>query len=258
MGRASSLLGSTQARLGAAAALGGCLGAYYAWSESLWHASLWWDVAFLSLVLIPAAFGLVYIALPLRTAPGLLVVGLAFVGLAAAFEAADVRAAADFSKLAAATAIGFWFVRAFDTASLVALVALLIPFVDAYSVWRGPTKSIVTGHPEVYTTLSFALPVPGEPTAAHLGPPDLLFFAFFLAAASRFQLRVGWTWLVMSVSFGATLAIAVWQDYSGLPALPGLSLGFLVVNADLLWRSLRAERRSGRSSPSGRDRAREP
>jgi hypothetical protein len=44
----------------------------------------------------------------------------------------------------------------------------------------------------------------------------------------------------MTLSFGATLALAVGFDISGLPALPLLALGFLAPNADLLWRKLRA------------------
>ena len=56
-----------------------------------------------------------------------------------------------------------------------------------------------------------------------------------MAAADRFGLRVFWTWLALALSFGATLAIAVGADISGLPALPGLSIAFLAVNADLVW-----------------------
>jgi len=43
----------------------------------------------------------------------------------------------------------------------------------------------------------------------------------------------------MTLSFGATLALAVWLDLSGLPALPLLALGFLVANGDLIWARLR-------------------
>ena len=70
------------------------------------------------------------------------------------------------------------------------LVASIIPWVDAYSVWRGPTKTIVEHHEHVFSVLSFAFPVPGEHAAANLGVPDLLFFALFLGAAARFGLRV--------------------------------------------------------------------
>ena len=146
--------------------------------------------------------------------------------------------------MAGATAIAFWFVTLFDTALWVALVALIVPWVDAYSVWRGPTGNIVEHHAQVFTNISFAFPVPGGEDTARLGPPDLFFFAFYLAAAATFGLRVRLTAICLAASLGATIAIAVWADSSGLPALPGLSLGFLLPNADLLWRQFRAQRRS--------------
>jgi len=40
----------------------------------------------------------------------------------------------------------------------------------------------------------------------------------------------------------------VWLDLSGLPALPGIALGFLLPNADLLWRRLRGQPRLGDGS----------
>jgi hypothetical protein len=43
----------------------------------------------------------------------------------------------------------------------------------------------------------------------------------------------------MLTGIGLTIVLATWWDVSGLPALPGISLGFLVPNADLLWRRLR-------------------
>ena len=72
---------------------------------------------------------------------------------------------------------------------------MIIPWVDAISVWRGPTKQIVTHKRELFTTFSFAFPVPGESDTAQLGLPDLLFFALFLGAAARWGLRVRLTWL---------------------------------------------------------------
>jgi hypothetical protein len=221
------------------AALGVLVGSYYAWSGSLWNASTWWDVAWISFVLVPAVFSFVYLALPLRTWRGALPTGLALVLVTWGLEEASLHALADFCKLGAAALLGFWFVSLFETLGLVVFVALLIPWIDAYSVWRGPTSNIVSHHEHVFTTLSFALPIAGEHDAARLGPPDLLFFALFLAAADRFRLRVFWTWLALALSFGATLAIAVGADLSGLPALPGLSIAFLAVNLDLLWPTFR-------------------
>jgi hypothetical protein len=228
VGRAAALL-----------AVGAPLGLYYAFHDRFWDSSTWWDIAFISVVVIPACFALVWVVLPLRRGRGLLAVGIALGILAWAFHEAGWNTPENFSKLFGVTAIGFWFLSYFETLSWVVLVSLIIPWVDAYSVWRGPTKVIVTEHKEVFTNFSLAFPIPGEKAAANLGLPDLLFFALFLAASARFALRPGLTWLLMVLSFGATLALAVWLDLGGLPALPLLALAFLAANADLLWSELR-------------------
>jgi len=238
VGRAAALL-----------ALLAALALYYAFHDRLWEASTWWDIAFLGLVLIPACFALVWLVLPLRTARGLIAVAVALGVLAWAFHYAGWNTAENFSKLFAITFVGFAFLEYFETLSWVVLVALIIPWVDAYSVWRGPTKVIVTKHAHVFTNFSFAFPVPGQTTGANLGLPDLLFFALFLAAAARYLLRPNLTWLLMALSFGATLAIAVWRKLDGLPALPLLSLAFLLANADLIWRQIRRDRAHAEDSP---------
>ena len=55
----------------------------------------------------------------------------------------------------------------------------------------------------------------------------------------------------MAASFGVTIALAVWLDLGGLPALPLLSLAFLGANADLLWRQVRFSSASPRATDSG-------
>ena len=236
MGRAPALLG-----------LGAALGLYYAFSDSLWNASTWWDVAWLGVVLIPAVFLLVYLALPLMDYRGLSLLALALAAFAVICTAAGLDAVANVAKLGAVTFVAFWFLSFFATLGWVVLVAAIIPWVDAYSVWRGPTKQIVEHHEHVFSVLSFAFPVPGEHAAANLGVPDLLFFALFLAAAARFGLRVYATWICLVAALGLTIAATVWWDLSGLPALPGIAVGFLAPNADLLWRRLRREPRLGDS-----------
>ncbi len=79
----------------------------------------------------------------------------------------------------------------------------------------------------------------GQSGGAKLGLPDLLFFALFLGASARFGLRTFWTWVSLVASFGVTMTLATAFDVAGLPALPLLALGFLLPNADLLWRSIR-------------------
>jgi hypothetical protein len=95
-----------------------------------------------------------------------------------------------------------------------------------------------------------ALEIESVDASAKLGLPDLLFFALFLAAADAFRLRTRATWLLMAFSFGATLALTYFFYLGGLPALPLLAIAFLVANADLLVRQVRA-RREARERPRG-------
>lgn len=215
------------------------LAAYYAVNDGLVDLSKWWELAFLAACLIPAVFALVWLVLPYRQAEGLFLLALALLALTVILEAAGLDGFANFSKLALMTAIGFWFLDYFESVLWVALVALIIPIVDSVSVWRGPTRHIVEEQPQIFDVFSFAFPAPGGESSANLGLPDLLFFALFLAAAARWRLRVGWTWLALTLSLGLTMIGAVAFDVAGLPALPGLAFGFLIPNADLIWREFR-------------------
>ena len=249
MGRTPSVLSP---RVAGFAALATALGLYYGFHDSLWRLSLWWTIAFLAFVLIPAVFGLVYFILPFWRAPlrQLVLLAAALIALAVVLEAAGASAVGDFAKLGAMAAIGWIFLRYFEEASWVVLVAFIVPWVDAYSVWRGPTHQIVNKQPHVFSALSFAFPVPGTNDSAKLGLPDLLFFALFLGAAARFRLRVPWTWLCLTASIGGTIALATLFDVGGLPALPLLALGFLLPNADLLWNVVRKDRAARDRRPS--------
>ena len=334
--------------LAAGLALLGVLLAYYVSFRLLPNLPTNADVLFVAFLLIPAVFALVWVALPLRRTNRLLWIALALAAVAVAASFAGFEVLANFAKLGAATTVAFWFLGFFETALWVALVALLIPIVDSYSVWRGPTRHIITERPEVFNAFSFSFPLMGErqvflawreplagattfdvyrdpggkqndeplrddndngrigflegsldarkdyryrivaragggsasivarsedandgersgpPTSdrraptdvrvdsvdssAKLGLPDLLFFALFLAAADRFKLRRRATWIAMAASFGLTLSGTYFLDVDGLPALPLLAIGFLVANADLLWRMWREQRGDGRAT----------
>jgi hypothetical protein len=218
------------------------VGAYYGAVDDLPKAGLWWQIGWLALAVIPAVCAFAYLLLPFSRLPVRLLgaIGGGFVVLAIAFGLAGVHEAANFAKLGAMTFLAWAFLWFFEELSWVVVVALIVPWVDAYSVWRGPTRTIVNHHATIFSAFSFTFPVPDG--ATHLGLPDLFFFALFLAAALRFGLRVRLTWLALALSFGATMAIAVWQNVGGLPALPLLAVGFLAPNADLLWRRLHRSR----------------
>ena len=226
----------------ALAALGAALVAYGAAAEHLWGLPSGLDVAVHTLLIFPAFAAAIWLALPLAHAPsmrllaaaaaaGLLAVGLTLLG---------AGSAANVAKLACFALLGFWFLSLFEQLWWVALVAVLVPWVDVWSVAVGPTRYVVEEQPGFFERISVAFPNPGETATVNIGPPDVIFFALFLAAADRFRLRVAWTWLAMTACLAATLALVWAWDVSGLPALPAVCLGFLVPNADLLWRDVRS------------------
>ncbi len=222
----------------------GAVALYSGFAGRLPGLSDWGNVAFLALLVIPATFSLVWLALPARErAPGGLLAALAllFAAVAALATVLDLEILANLAKLGAATFVGWWFLLFFEAAWWVLLVAVLIIPVDLFSVARGPTREITENQPHVFDTLSIFLRIPGESSTANLGLPDVLFFALFLGATARFGLRTAATWLAMTLSFGATLALAVGLDRAGVAALPLLSLAFVLVNGDRLWKSVRSD-----------------
>jgi hypothetical protein len=239
VGGAAAVLGAR--RLVALGTLAAALAAYFSLHESLPDIPLWWDIALLSFVVIPAVFATVYAVLPLWNMRGAALVGVAFAALAIVLDAAGVDSGGSFAKLGAATFLAWAFLPFFETLSWVVLVAAIVPWVDAFSVFRGPTKAIVTHKRSIFDHLSFAFPVPGQSSTANLGIPDLVFFALFLAATMRWRLRPRLTWLLLVASFGTTIALAVWLNVGGLhglPALPLLSLAFFLANGDVVWRRM--------------------
>ena len=224
-------------RVAAGAALVALLAAYFSLHERLWSAGLGWDVAFVGFVLLPLLFTLPWLALPARTARWLPAAAAVLVAGAVLADIADAPVPGAFLKLGAVTAVGYLFASFFESVLWAAAIAVIVPWIDAWSVWRGPTRHLVTKREDLFTSFSIPFPLPGEHAAGALGLPDFLFFAVFLASAARFGLRTRLTWLTMTLSFGATMALAAYTDIfggAGLPALPLLAVGFLLPNLDLL------------------------
>jgi hypothetical protein len=237
VGGATPLLDSRRA-----VALGVVLAALVAWDAgagALPNVAERFDVAFVALVLVPLTFLAPGLALPLAHLRGIVAIAAALGVLALLLYLAGMDAAFNVAKLLALTLAGFWFLQLFEALSWVVLVAAVIPWVDALSVWRGPTEYVVSEQPSLFDRVSYAFRVPGEEGSANIGPPDILFFALFLATADRFKLRVAWTWIGMVGLLALTLILTSVFDLAGLPALPALSLGFLLPNADLLWKAWR-------------------
>lgn len=220
----------------------GLLAALAVWDASagaLPNVGEWLDVGVVSLLLMPATFLAAWAALPLASARGLVAVAAALGVLSLLLDLAGMSALFNVAKLLALTLAGFWFLQLFEALSWVVLVSLIVPWVDILSVWRGPTDYVISEQPGLFDRISIAFRLPGEEGSANIGPPDILFFALFLATAARFGLRVGWTWLGMAGLLALTLIGTTAFAVNGLPALPAIALGFLLPNLDLLWRAWR-------------------
>ena len=201
------------------------------------------QVAGLALISIPLAT-LVPRAIQPMTSPG--------PPLLAAFAAAVAATAlliwagypgtpATLTKLCAASLLGLGLGSLLQSTAEIVTIALLIAAVDIYSVAAGPTKVIVEHHVDVLNAFTLAFHPLGSSGVAQIGSSDFVFLAVFLAAATRFGLRREASWLAMTGSFGATLLLSYLLDRA-LPALPLLSLSFLLVNADALRKRLRSAR----------------
>ena len=249
MGGAASLLRSRRGI--ALAGLSALLVAYSAGARHLPElGSEHLDVVFYALVALPAFAAAIWLALPLAGARTRRLVGLAGGAGALAIMLAllDVDSAANVAKLACYSLAGFAFLSLFEELWWITLVAVLVPWVDVWSVAAGPTEYVVEERPGLFENVAIAFPSPGEAVIVNIGPPDILFFALFLAAAARFDLRVAATWIGMTACLALTLALVWWwDDVAGLPALPAVCLGFLAPNVDLLWRDVRSMR--ARPSP---------
>jgi hypothetical protein len=207
------------------------------------------QIAGLALVSIPLATVAPWV---LRPATGAGVRLLAWAGLAAAVAAVLIVVGypgtpATLAKLCAATLLGLALGSLLQTPVEAVGIAILVAAVDIYSVAAGPTKVIVEEHEEVLNAFTLAFHPIGSDGVAQIGASDFVFFALFLAAASRFHLSPTATWLGMTASLGLTLLLSYELDRA-LPALPLLSLGFLLANARPLWRRTR-----GRAGSPERD-----
>ncbi len=151
-----------------------------AWAGVLPNVGLWPDVLIAAFIVLPVTFAVPWLVLPVAPSRAVAVLAVILVALAALFYLVGFGSLFNVTKLLALTAIGFLFVQAFEALSWVVLIAVIIPWVDALSVWRGPTNYVVSEKPSLFERISIEFRLPGETGSANIGPPDILFFALFL------------------------------------------------------------------------------
>jgi len=197
-------------------------------------------------VLVAGAIGLLLVAasalalLPARDAPfGLTLIALGAGLLVATLDAADVGAAANVFEALLAGAIGLLLARALAAPAFALTVAPFVALVDAWALASGPAERLLEDGRDAADPLSFDLPAwGGSDGAGHVGVVDALFLAMFASWAWRHDLRRRTTICAMVLGLLAALALGVALDRA-IPALPLIATGFLLPNADHLWRLLR-------------------
>ena len=90
--------------------------------------------------------------------------------LAVIFWVADLDVLFNFAKLVALIALGFLFLTWFETAAWAVLIAAIIPWVDIWSVFFGPTEKVTEDHPSVFNDVAIEFAVPGSAEGARSGP----------------------------------------------------------------------------------------
>ncbi len=144
------------------------------------------------------------------------------------------------AKILFATSAGLWISLMLTSIGQVLLIAGLIILVDFYSVFLGPTRKIVESGSNWIDYLTINLPVFGAPASSQIGISDIIFFSLFVGVSINYLLRRTSTALALTASFIATMVFGVKLEI-GVPALPLLSVFFLLANADLLYHRFLSE-----------------
>ena len=199
-------------------------------------------------ILVAGSIGLLLVAgsalalLPARDALiGPLLIALGAGLLVAACNAdgtTGVGAGANVPEALLAGAGGLLFARWLAAPAIAVAVPLFVAVIDALSVAFGPTSRLLDAGTARVDALSFDLPAWGDDgSAGHLGFSDAFFVSLFAAWALRFGFRRGATIAGLLLGLLAALGLSVALD-RGIPALPFVAAGYLLPNADRVWRLL--------------------
>jgi hypothetical protein len=142
---------------------------------------------------------------------------------------------ADALRIAAATYVGLVLARPFASSGIALLAAGLVAAVDLFSVFAGPTRTLVeNGSPSLdYFLLWF--PTFGRPLGFSLGVSDFVFLAAFTAMARQLSLRPLASLALACVATVLAL-LAAFLLARPLPALPFIAFSFILANIGPLLR----------------------
>jgi hypothetical protein len=140
---------------------------------------------------------------------------------------------ANFFRVLAAASIGISLARYVNSVSVVLLIAAVAVASDFFSVFAGPTRTLVEEDSPALDVLILVFPTFGSVLGFGLGVSDFIFLALFAAASHFLNLRYVAT--LLCVCFAAFLALTVGLLLErSLPALPFIAIAFIFANADLM------------------------
>lgn len=156
---------------------------------------------------------------------------LPFAMLMIAFGAVPL---ANLAKVLLASILGVWLAQSMATRNWILLVAVASSLADIVSVAVGPTRALLDHSPEMIGGFTVAMAWFGYPLDelySAIGVSDFVFFALYVGAAHRFNLRESASAVAMVLSIIMVLLAAL--SSGALPVLPMLGLFFVAANIDL-------------------------
>jgi hypothetical protein len=140
-----------------------------------------------------------------------------------------------YSRIVAAASVGISLARHVGSVDVALLIVAVATASDLFSVFAGPTRTLVEEDSLALDLLLLVFPTFGSALGFGLGVSDFIFLALF-AAASRF-LNLRYVAILLCICSATCLAVTAGLLLERpLPALPFIA--FVLVNADLILASL--------------------
>ena len=136
---------------------------------------------------------------------------------------------ADALRVAAAVSLALALARQVASPGAALLVAVAASASDLFSVFAGPTKTLVQEDSPALDFLLLIFPTFGYPLGFALGVADFIFLALFVALAAYLALKPLATMLLASASILLAMLTGLLLE-TALPALPFIALSFIAAN----------------------------
>ncbi len=144
---------------------------------------------------------------------------------------------ADLCRIFAAAAVGVSLARYVGSAGVALLIASVATASDLFSVFAGPTRTLVEEDSPILDPLLLVFPTFGSVVGFGLGASDFVFLALFAAASLFLDLRYPATLLCVCAATLLAMTTGLLLERP-LPAVPFAAAAFVLANADLILASL--------------------